>query len=94
MAMELDAIGALPANGVHADHDQTLVAEANATPPATPGEGATTTTIAMEAGDIVHLPAGTDNILARRLAAELVERIAGVTPVLLSARRYRLSACG
>jgi creatinine amidohydrolase len=30
-----------------------------------------------------HLPAGTDNILARRLAAALVERIAGRTPVML-----------
>lgn len=30
-----------------------------------------------------HLPAGTDNILARRLAAALVERIAGRTPVVL-----------
>ena len=30
-----------------------------------------------------HLPAGTDNILARRLAAALVERIAGRTPVAL-----------
>jgi creatinine amidohydrolase len=30
-----------------------------------------------------HLPAGTDNILARRLAAALVERIAGRTPALL-----------
>jgi creatinine amidohydrolase len=30
-----------------------------------------------------HLPAGTDNILARRLSAALVERIAGRTPVML-----------
>lgn len=30
-----------------------------------------------------HLPAGTDNILARRLAERLVERIADRTPVLL-----------
>ncbi|MBB3930251.1 creatinine amidohydrolase [Kaistia hirudinis] len=30
-----------------------------------------------------HLPAGTDNILARRLAAALVERIAGSVPVML-----------
>jgi creatinine amidohydrolase len=30
-----------------------------------------------------HLPAGTDNILARRLSAALVERIAGRTPTLL-----------
>ncbi|WP_208636388.1 creatininase family protein [Mesorhizobium helmanticense] len=30
-----------------------------------------------------HLPAGTDNYLARRLAATLVERIAGATPVML-----------
>jgi len=30
-----------------------------------------------------HLPAGTDNLLARRMAAALVERVAGGTPVLL-----------
>lgn len=30
-----------------------------------------------------HLPAGTDNYLARRLSAVLVERIAGATPVML-----------
>lgn len=30
-----------------------------------------------------HLPAGTDNVLARRLSAAVVERIAGETPVLL-----------
>jgi len=30
-----------------------------------------------------HLPAGTDNYLARRLSAALVERIAGATPVML-----------
>ncbi|SER53740.1 creatinine amidohydrolase [Faunimonas pinastri] len=30
-----------------------------------------------------HLPAGTDNILARRLAERLVERVAGRTPLLL-----------
>lgn len=30
-----------------------------------------------------HLPAGTDNILARRLASSLVERLAGSVPVLL-----------
>ena len=30
-----------------------------------------------------HLPAGTDNVLARRLAERLVERIAGRTPVML-----------
>lgn len=30
-----------------------------------------------------HLPAGTDNILARRLAAALVERIAGRAPMVL-----------
>ena len=30
-----------------------------------------------------HLPAGTDNVLAVRLARALVERIAGATPVLL-----------
>ena len=39
MAMELDATGSLPANGVHADQDQTLVAEANPTTPAVPAEG-------------------------------------------------------
>ena len=30
-----------------------------------------------------HLPAGTDNILARRLCVALIERIAGRTPVML-----------
>lgn len=30
-----------------------------------------------------HLPAGTDNILARRLASALVDRLAGAVPVLL-----------
>jgi creatinine amidohydrolase len=30
-----------------------------------------------------HLPAGTDNILARRLCVALIERIAGKTPVML-----------
>lgn len=30
-----------------------------------------------------HLPAGTDNVLARRLASELVEQIAGSVPVML-----------
>jgi creatinine amidohydrolase len=30
-----------------------------------------------------HLPAGTDNILARRLSSALVERIGGETPVIL-----------
>ena len=30
-----------------------------------------------------HLPAGTDNVLARRLAERLVERVAGRTPLLL-----------
>lgn len=30
-----------------------------------------------------HLPAGTDNVLAERLAAALVERVAGATPVML-----------
>ena len=30
-----------------------------------------------------HLPAGTDNYLARRLTAALIERIAGATPVML-----------
>ena len=30
-----------------------------------------------------HLPAGTDNHLARRLSAALIERLAGATPVLL-----------
>jgi creatinine amidohydrolase/Fe(II)-dependent formamide hydrolase-like protein len=40
-----------------------------------------------------HLPAGTDNILARRLVERLIERLAGAVPTMTS-RSFLSARCG
>src|SRR4051812_42029119 len=60
MAMELDATGTIPANADHVDHNQPVLVAENTPPGTTTPPAGPQTIIQLEAGNVVHLPDGTD----------------------------------